>query len=149
MAYVPRASVAKVAARWARRLAGALPSVLMTATGPPQLPMVERTSLLRQVRQHLDAAGMSPDLALTGKWGVPLRQRARRCLASWSRTSRRPKPAGRGVCTMSGGMTKVAHVRTTSRTGTDTTWCSCREDREQQRSADGLNELFELLSQEG
>jgi hypothetical protein len=61
--------VTRVAAtRWARRLAGSPPSVLMTATGPPHLPLVDRGPLLRQIREHIDAADMRPDLALVGNW---------------------------------------------------------------------------------
>jgi hypothetical protein len=62
-------SVMSVAApRSARRRADSPPSVLMTATGPPHLPLVLRGPLLRQIRQLLDAAGMRRDLALTGGW---------------------------------------------------------------------------------
>jgi hypothetical protein len=65
----PPVNVKNVAAtRWARRLAGSPPSVLMTATGPPHLCLLERASLLRQIRQHLEAAGLRPDLALAGDW---------------------------------------------------------------------------------
>jgi hypothetical protein len=107
----------------------------MTATGPPHLPLVDRGPLLRQIREHIDAADMRPDLALVGNW-------RRRVVAQGSAVldilfEDEEQADARGMWwthDVRWSDTEGGHTCSTKWTTTGTISCSCHGDHAPRRS---------------